>query len=51
MKDITKGQNMIDKINLIDWLISMPDWPRANLAQLPTPMHRLNNFGKLLGGP
>ncbi len=42
---------MIDKINLIDWLISMPEWPRANLAQLPTPMHRLNNFGKLLGGP
>lgn len=42
---------MTDKNDLIEWLISMPEWPRANLAQLPTPMHRLNNFGKQLGGP
>jgi 1-aminocyclopropane-1-carboxylate deaminase len=42
---------MTDKNDLIEWLISMPESPRANLAQLPTPIHRLNNFGKQLGGP
>jgi 1-aminocyclopropane-1-carboxylate deaminase len=42
---------MIDKKNLNEWLFSLPEWPRAKLAQLPTPIHRLNNFGKQLDGP
>ncbi len=29
----------------IEWLRSLPDWPRFSLAQLPTPLHRLSNFG------
>lgn len=28
----------------VDWLRSLPDWPRASLALLPTPMHRLTRF-------
>lgn len=42
---------MNDKENLINWLITLPEWPRAELAQLPTPVHRLKNFEKRLGGP
>ncbi|REG82175.1 1-aminocyclopropane-1-carboxylate deaminase [Marinomonas pollencensis] len=31
-------------------LRELSDWPRASLAQLPTPMHRLKNFAEHLGG-
>lgn len=37
-----------EKINLIKNKLS--EYPRADLAQLPTPVHRLKNFGKLLSG-
>ena len=42
---------MHDRENLTTWLRTLPEWPRAELAQLPTPIHRLKNFEKLLGGP
>lgn len=42
---------MNDKENLTNWLRTFPEWPRAELAQLPTPIHRLKNFERLLGGP
>ena len=37
--------------NMDQWLHELPEWPRATLAQLPTPIHRLDNFGKQLNGP
>lgn len=33
------------------WLQSVLERPRAQLAQLPTPIHPLENFGKELNGP
>jgi 1-aminocyclopropane-1-carboxylate deaminase len=42
---------MNSKEKLLNYLIELPDWPRARLAQLPTPIHRLERFGKLLDGP
>ncbi len=39
------------KKNIDQWLHELPEWPRATLAQLPTPIHCLSNFGKHLGGP
>ncbi len=42
---------MTNKKNLDDWLNVLAEWPRAKLAQLPTPIHRLENFGLQLGGP
>ena len=35
----------------IDWLVNLPQWPRARLTHLPTPIQRLSNFEKHLGGP
>jgi 1-aminocyclopropane-1-carboxylate deaminase len=35
----------------IEKILNMKGYPRFNLALLPTPMHELKNFGKLLGGP
>jgi 1-aminocyclopropane-1-carboxylate deaminase len=32
-------------------LETLARWPRAPLALLPTPIHRLENFGRELGGP
>lgn len=34
----------------IGWLQALSDLPRAMLAQLPTPIHRLPNFTKQVGG-
>ena len=34
----------------IEWLRSLCAWPRALLAQLPTPIHRLSNFSKHIDG-
>lgn len=42
---------MNSKEKLLNYLIELPDWPRARLAQLPTPIHHLERFGKLLDGP
>ena len=36
---------------LADWLLRLPDLPRTPLVQLPTPIHRLANFGAHLEGP
>ena len=35
----------------LEEILNMPGYPRFSLAQLPTPMHELENFGKLLNGP
>ena len=43
--------NMTKTDNIIDWLNVLPEWPRTKLAQLPTPIHRLENFESQLGGP
>ncbi len=42
---------MTENERLIEHLIALPDWPRANLAQLPTPIHPLSNFQEKIGGP
>lgn len=42
---------MADTDKLTDWLVRLPDLPRAPLVQLPTPIHRLARFGERLGGP
>ena len=34
----------------IEWLRSLSAWPRALLAQLPTPIHRLSNFSRHVAG-
>jgi len=34
-----------------EFLVELAGRPRATLAQLPTPMHRLKNFGGQLNGP
>lgn len=39
---------MIDRKTLIERLHELPRFP---LAQLPTPLQKLDNFGALLGGP
>ena len=36
---------------LADWLLRLPDLPRAHLVQLPTPIHKLAKLGAHLGGP
>lgn len=35
----------------IAWLRSLPAWPRFALAQLPTPISRLANFGRHINAP
>ena len=40
---------MPESTELADWLLRLPDLPRAPLVQLPTPIHRLANFGAHLG--
>jgi 1-aminocyclopropane-1-carboxylate deaminase len=35
---------MTEKRDLQEWLFNLPEWPRARLAQLPTPIHPLKNF-------
>lgn len=42
---------MVDTDELTDWLFRLPGLPRAPLVQLPTPLHKLTNFGAHLGGP
>ncbi len=34
----------------LDWLLSLPEWPRASLALLPTPIHRLPRLAEHIGG-
>ena len=34
----------------MDWLQSLPGFPREKLALLPTPLHRLQRFGEHIGG-
>lgn len=46
MENYVSDQLGIDKL-----LHELGNRPRASLAQLPTPMHRLENFEKLLNGP
>ena len=41
---------MPDKNNIKELLLELGKRPRAALAQLPTPIHRLDNFGKQLNG-
>jgi 1-aminocyclopropane-1-carboxylate deaminase len=36
---------------LVQWLRALPDWPRAPLALLPTPIHPLTRMTSELGGP
>ncbi|MGI9512713.1 MAG: 1-aminocyclopropane-1-carboxylate deaminase/D-cysteine desulfhydrase [Anderseniella sp.] len=42
---------MTNAVALADLKARLDDLPRFRLAQLPTPLHRLNNFGALLDGP
>lgn len=42
---------MIAENRLADLEARLAVLPRFSLAQLPTPLHRLENFGTLLGGP
>ena len=42
---------MSDLISIAEILARLGKLPRFSLAQLPTPLHRLRNFGALLGGP
>ena len=42
---------MTDQEKLLNYLIELPDWPRAQLAQLPTPIYPLKNFGAQIGVP
>ncbi len=42
---------MLESTELVDWLHRLPDLPRTPLVQLPTPIHKLANFGAHLGGP
>jgi len=39
------------EINATELSLELAKRPRAALAQLPTPMHQLHNFGAQLGGP
>lgn len=41
---------MINNKKTNDWLSVLSKWPRFKLAQLPTPIHRLENFSKRLDG-
>lgn len=41
---------MRDRNNIKELLLELGKRPRAALAQLPTPIHRLDNFGKQLNG-
>jgi 1-aminocyclopropane-1-carboxylate deaminase len=36
---------------LVEWLRALPEWPRARLALLPTPIHPLTRLTSELGGP
>ena len=40
---------MLEDEARIEALRALPAWPRITLAQLPTPIHRLSNFGKTVG--
>lgn len=42
---------MAETITDVELLRTLANWPRFSLAQLPTPLHRLENFGELLNGP
>lgn len=42
---------MADNISSDDLRDELARWPRAGLAQLPTPIHRLDNFARCLDGP
>ena len=42
---------MPESLEIADWLHRLPDLPRTPLVQLPTPIHRLANFGAHLDGP
>lgn len=42
---------MSDENNIKELLLELGKKPRAALAQLPTPIHQLKNFGKQLNGP
>jgi 1-aminocyclopropane-1-carboxylate deaminase/D-cysteine desulfhydrase-like pyridoxal-dependent ACC family enzyme len=41
----------MDTNKRLEELLELSEYPRFNLAQLPTPIHQLNNFSKLLDGP
>ena len=41
---------MSDEENVTHLVHELAKWPRVALAQLPTPIHRLNNFGGQLDG-
>lgn len=42
---------MSETVSISDLLSRLDKMPRFPLAQLPTPLHPLKNFGALLGGP
>jgi 1-aminocyclopropane-1-carboxylate deaminase len=42
---------MTNENKMHDLISALADRPRFQLAQLPTPIHRLENFGAQLGGP
>ena len=41
---------MPDEINTEELLRELAKRPKAAVAQLPTPIHRLENFGRRLNG-
>ena len=48
---LAKGSDMFDESLILDLTTRLSGLPRFALAQLPTPLHPLRNFGQLLNGP
>lgn len=46
-----KEKVVTDEAKIDKLLLELGGQPRVSLAQLPTPLHRLENFGESLGGP
>ncbi len=42
---------MVDTVDRVDLEARLGRLPRFPLAQLPTPIQPLDNFGAMLGGP
>lgn len=42
---------MTDDVKINELLLELGKRPRFSLAQLPTPMHKIENFGQQLNGP
>jgi len=46
-----KEKVVTDEAKIDKLLLELGGQPRVSLAQLPIPLHRLENFGESLGGP